>query len=402
MIRYLQEELIDHYRQHRQMVFLSGPRQVGKTTVAKSLQSRLAPGYYFNWDNQSQREIIIKGPDAVASEIGLERLQTEPVFVAFDELHKYQHWRDFLKGFFDGHEDRTRVLVTGSASLATFRRGGESLMGRYFPYTLHPVSVAECVHGKTATQLVAEPGRIESDQWDALWRFGGFPEPFLKSNQRFFNRWRSLRNEQLFREDLRDLTRIQELGQLEILAGLLRSQVGQLTSYSYLAKNARVSVDTVRRWIATLESLFYCFTVKPWHRNVARALRKEPKYYLWDWSQVEDPGARAENLVACALLKAVHWWTETGQGEFGLYFIRDKQKREVDFLVTRNRDPWFLVEVKYSEKAALASTLRYFQDQTLAEHAFQVAMNARFIDQDCFTRTGPVMVPAKTFLSQLV
>jgi predicted AAA+ superfamily ATPase len=275
-------------------------------------------------------------------------------------------------------------------------------MGRYFPYTLHPVSVAECVHGKTATQLVAEPGRIESDQWDALWRFGGFPEPFLKSNQRFFNRWRSLRNEQLFREDLRDLTRIQELGQLEILAGLLRSQVGQLTSYSYLAKNARVSVDTVRRWIATLESLFYCFTVKPWHRNVARALRKEPKYYLWDWSQVEDPGARAENLVACALLKAVHWWTETGQGEFGLYFIRDKQKREVDFLVTRNRDPWFLVEVKYSEKAALASTLRYFQDQTLAEHAFQVAMNARFIDQDCFTRTRPVMVPAKTFLSQLV
>jgi predicted AAA+ superfamily ATPase len=201
---------------------------------------------------------------------------------------------------------------------------------------------------------------------------------------------------------LRDLTRIQELGQVEMLAELLRTQVGQLTSYSYLAKNVRVSVDTVRRWIATLESLYYCFTVKPWHRNIARALRKEPKYYLWDWSQVDDAGARAENLVASALLKAAHWWTETGQGEFGLHFIRDKQKREVDFVVTRNQQPWILVEVKSSEKAQLSDSLSYFQKQTRAEHAFQLAMEANFIERDCFEHHDPIIVPASTLLAQLV
>ena len=401
MHRYLYEDLQDHFAQHRQMVFLSGPRQVGKTTLARWLEKRLKPGIYFNWDNHSHRELILKGTETLAEQAGLDRLQAEPVFVAFDELHKYRRWRELLKGFFDQYEGRTRVLVTGSASLATFRRGGESLMGRYFPFTLHPISVAELAHDGASGTTVLEPAPLHADRWDALQRFGGFPEPFLKANQRFFNRWRSLRDEQLFREDIRDLTRIQELGQLEMVARLLRTQVSQLTSYSYLARSARVSVDTVRRWIKTLESLYYCFSVKPWHRNVARALRKEPKYYLWDWSQIEDPGARAENLVASALLKAVHWWTEAGHGQFDLHFIRDKQKREVDFLVSRDSNPWILAEVKSSEKASLSPTLRYFQDQTGAAHAFQVAMDANYIGEDCFTRQHPVIVPATTFLSQL-
>jgi predicted AAA+ superfamily ATPase len=332
----------------------------------------------------------------------LERLQSGPVFIALDEIHKYRHWRRLLKGFFDAYEGRTRVLVTGSASLAAFRRGGESLMGRYFPYTLHPISVAECAQAETAKTPVAFPARIDPNEYEALWQFGGFPEPFLKANQRFSNRWGALRNEQLFKEDVRDLTRIQELGQLEMLAALLRRQVGQLTSYAFLARSAQVSVDTVKRWTATLESLFYCFRVKPWHKNVARALRKEPKYYLWDWAQVSDRGARAENLVASALLKAVHWWTETGLGEFGPHFIRDKQKREVDFLVTRDRKPWFLAEVKSSAKASLAPSLHYFTKQTGAEHAFQVAFDAEYVDADCFSNTGPVIVPARTLLSQLV
>jgi hypothetical protein len=275
-------------------------------------------------------------------------------------------------------------------------------MGRYFPYTLHPLSVAECTQAAPANLINPQPASIDAAQWDALWRFGGFPEPFLKGEQRFYNRWRKLRTGQLFREDLRDLTRIQELGQVEMLAELLRAQVGQLTSYSSLAKSIRVSVDTVRRWIATLESLYFCFTVKPWHKNVARALRKEPKYYLWDWSQVDDPGARAENLVASALLKAVHWWSDTGQGEFGLHFIRDKQKREVDFVVTKDQQPWFLVEVKSSGKAQLSNALGYFQNQTKAEHAFQVALDLEFVERDCFEHRAPIIVPAETFLSQLV
>ena len=275
-------------------------------------------------------------------------------------------------------------------------------MGRYFPHTLHPVSVAECAESGATDSIIRKPSRIDGAKWDALWRFGGFPEPFLKAEQRFYNRWRKLRAEQLFREDIRDLTRIHELGQMEVLAELLRRHAGQLTSHSYLARTVRVSVDTVRRWIAVLEALYYCFTVRPWHHNVARALRKEPKYYLWDWSQIDSPGARAENLVAGALLKAVNRWSETGCGDFDLHFIRDKQKREVDFLVCRDLQPWFLVEVKSGNMAKLADSLRYFQQQTQAPHAFQLAIDAEFVGRDCFEQSRPVIVPGKTFLSQLV
>ncbi len=275
-------------------------------------------------------------------------------------------------------------------------------MGRYFPYTLHPVSVAELARPKTSSSLIHSPARIDGDEWDSLWRFGGFPEPFLKAERNFHNQWSGLRDNQLFREDLRDLTRIQGLEQVETLAQLLRQRAGQLTSYASLAKTVRSSLDTARRWTATLEALYYCFAVRPWHHNVARALRKEPKYFLWDWSQVESPGARAENLVACALLKAVHWWTESGEGEFALHFVRDKQKREVDFLVAKDRRPWFLVEVKRGGNQRLSDSLRYFQKQTGATHAFQVVMDAEYVARDCFEHSDPVLVPGRTFLSQLV
>ena len=217
--------------------------------------------------------------------------------------------------------------------------GGDSLLGRYFSYTLHPISVADCTNSTTPELINHIPQRIEDEKWDALWRFRGFPKPFTRATYRFYNRWRSLSSEHLLREDIRELIRIQELGQIQTLAEYLRHRVGKLTSYTYLAKNTRVSVDTVRRWISTLESLYYIFTVKPWHQNISRALRKEPKYYLWDWSRVNESGARTEIWVASSLLKAVHWWTQTGVGEFQLYFIRDKEKREVDFLVTQNQQP---------------------------------------------------------------
>ena len=208
--------------------------------------------------------------------------------------------------------------------------------------------------------------------------------------------------ELMFREELRDLTRIQEIGQIEVMAEILLHQVGQPVNYSNLADDINVSVDTVRRWTSTLESLYYCFLIRPWFRNVPKSLRKQPKIYLWDWSSNSDKGARHENFVASHLLKAVHWWTDIGLGKYGLYYLRDKEKREVDFLVVKNEVPWFLVEVKTSTNKGINKDLYYFQNKTNTLHAFQIVFNSDFINRNCFNVKTPVRVPVKTFLSQLV
>jgi len=393
----------EHFAENRQMLFLMGPRQVGKTTTARDCAARFPNHVYLNWDNQGDRELILRGPNQIARRLGLDRLQARPPLLVLDEIHRYGRWKSFAKGMYDSYPDSVQILVTGSARLDVFKSGGDSLMGRYFPYRLHPLSVAELADTSLADDPInTTPLAISDEAFDALVRFGGFPEPYLRQEKRFSSRWSRLRAQQLFQEDLRDLTRIQELGQVEMLAELLRRRAGQLTSYASLARAVNASVDSIRRWLVTLERLYYCFSVRPWSRNVARALRKEPKYYLWDWSVVEEPGARFENLVASALLKATHFWTDRGLGDFGLYFVRDKQKREVDFLVTRDDRPWFLAEVKSSGSASLSSSLSYFQAQTGAEHAFQVAFDLPFVERDCFEVTHPMIVPARTLLAQLV
>ncbi|MEI7901618.1 MAG: AAA family ATPase [bacterium] len=388
-----------HLEEDRQMLMLTGPRQVGKTTTA-----RQAAGdhRYMTWDRQSDRMEITKGADAVAQLLDLATVTAAHPTVIFDEIHKYAKWKTFLKGFFDVYGGQTRTIVTGSARLGFFRRGGDSLMGRYFLYRMHPLSVAELARPDVPATEIRPPIETSAESLAQLLAMGGFPEPFTRNSARFYNRWRRLRAEQLFREDLRDLTRTHEVGQVEVLAELLARQVGQLANYSSLAADANIAVDTVRRWIATLESLFYCYRVRPWFRNVPKSLRKQPKVFLWDWNLVADEGARRENLVASHLLKAVHGWTDLGLGDYDLFYLRDKAKREVDFLVTRAGKPWFLVEVKSAGKRDLNPNLEYFQRMTGAQHAFQVAFDLPFVAVDLFSRTTPVRVPALTFLSQLL
>ena len=176
---------------------------------------------------------------------------------------------------------------------------------------------------------------MKTEQFQQLIDFGGFPEPFLKNNERFANQWHRLRQTQMIQEDIRALSQIQEIAQLGMLADVLIAQAGQLISYTSLANQINASIPTVQRWIKSLEAFYYCFTLRPWSKNVKRSLRKEPKIYLWDWSNIEDKGARCENMVAAHLLKAVHFWQDSGLGEYDLYFLRDKEKREVDFLVTK-------------------------------------------------------------------
>lgn len=387
--------LREHFEQHRQMAFVSGPRQVGKTWVAKSVGDA-----YFNWDNTGDRRQLLRGPAALAELLGLDRLRAQPPIAVLDELHKYQKWKTLLKGFFDTYGDRAHLLVTGSSRMDIYRRGGDSLMGRYLLYRMHPWSVGECIRTEPPAKEIRPPKEVKSADWDALWEHGGFPEPFLRREARFTRRWRSLRQAQLSREDLRDVASVRDLGTMETLMELLVERSAQQLVYSNLAAEIQVSVDTMRRWIDLLTRMHYGFTVRPWFNNVAKALRKEPKWFLRDWSGVSDDGARAENLIACHLLKAVETWTDLGFGHFELRYLRDKQKREVDFLVVRDRKPWFLVEVKLSDKT-LSSALAYFQAQIKAPHAFQIVMNLPFEPADCFSVHRPVMVPARTLLSQL-
>lgn len=386
------------------MLFVMGPRQVGKTTVAQILVSTYENGFYFNWDNVTDREQIIEGPNAIANSVQLQVFRDKKPLIVFDEIHKFKHWRDFLKGFYDTYPNQADILVTGSAKLDVFSRGGDSLMGRYFPFRFHPLSIAEITQkGCNVSQEYWDmPKVIEDSAFDALWHFGGYPDPYLKNNEAFSRRWMKLRSQQFFSEDIRDLTRIQDIDRLEILAEKLKQQAGALTSFQSLAKQLRVTDNTIRAWLETLKALYYCFALKPWSTNVSRSLLKEPKYYLWDWSLCPDEGVRAENMVALHLLKAIHFWNDIGLGDYRLHFIRDKEKREVDFILVKNNQPWMLIEVKLALTGGVSSALRHFYEVLKPTFAFQVTLKMDTVQKNCFEKSGLYVVPLKTFLSQLV
>ena len=394
--RLYQKVIQDHFSRNRQMLFLSGPRQVGKTTSSLGAAS---PDRYLNWDNEEHRALLLAGPEAIARHFGILELQMPLPIVVFDEIHKYRHWKRFLKGFFDTYEKHVRIIVTGSARLDVYKRGGDSMMGRYFLYRLHPLSVRELVNTSLPEKLLSSPKFCQD--FDVLLEYGGFPEPFVQRSSRFSHQWQRLRLDLLFKEDLRDLTRIQDIGQVELLARLLMRQVGQLVDYTSLANRVKISSPTIQRWMKALSNLYFCFTVQPWSRNVSKSLLKQPKVFLWDWTMAADVGARNENFVASHLLKAVQFWTDAGFGNYELYYLRDTAKREVDFLVVKDDEPWFLVEVKTSQQG-ISPSLHHFQKQTKAPFAFQVSIDKPFVDRDCFIEGSPLEVPARTFLSQLI
>lgn len=395
--RIYEQVLAKHLSEHRQMAILTGPRQVGKTTLCRQVDR-----YYFNWDNHDHRQQILAGPQAIAALCELDRPRAHLPIIVFDELHKFRKWKDYLKGFFDTYEHQCKLLITGSAKLDFFRSGGDSLMGRYFPYRLHPFSVAELLHAPNRQSgFLSEPLALGDAQWDDLWTHGGFPEPFLKADLKFTKRWRSLRTQQFIREDLRDYSRVNEVQLLETLATLLAERSGEQIVYANLAKQIQVSPQTAKAWVGILVAGYLGFLVLPYYENISKALRKEPKWFLRDWSGLEDLGSKAETFIACHLLKAVEFWTDIGEGAFELRYIRDKQKREVDFLVLRDGAPWFLVEVKHAD-TRLSPNLAYFKEATGADHAFQVVLDLPYEPINCFDYQRPVVVPARTFLSQLI
>jgi predicted AAA+ superfamily ATPase len=385
-----------HLAENRQMAFLDGPRQVGKTSTTTALAD-----LYLNWDQPRDRVLLQQGYEAVEERlIGKIGLGKRPVIV-IDEVHKNLKWKELLKGLFDGLEKKAKIVVTGSARMDTFRRGGESLMGRYFPYRMHPLSVAELLRTGVPSRGPGQPSPLAESDFSRLLAHGGYPEPYLHAKKSFTVRWNDIRREQILYKDLRGMSQIQDLAQMDHLERILSENSGNQLVYSKLATEVGVAIVTVQRWVKTLIMVHQGFLLRPYTKNVRRSLQKEPKWYRRDWSPVTDSGARFETLLACHLLKAVDAWTDLGYGAFELHYLRDREKREVDFLVTRDRKPWFLAEAKVSD-ATVSPALRYFHEVLKPEHSFQVVQNLPYIDADCFKETGPLAVPALTFLSQLV
>lgn len=394
--------LKEHLSSWQQMAFIVGPRQSGKTTLSKNTEALGYPITYMNWDYEEDQLLITGSIENLLDKKGLLRASDKRQVLVFDELHKFHHWRNYIKGIYDKYRQQMSIIVTGSSKLDAFKAVGDSLMGRYFLYHIHPFTLAELTTPNLIDTEIRNPSKPENGLLETLLEFGGFPDPFINHSKRFYNKWITLRLEQLFQDDIKSLTRIHDIGNLKLMARILKNQVGQLMNYSNVASKIKVSVDTVIHWIDLLCSFYYCYTIKPWSKNLPRALIKQPKIYLWDWSEAADIGARHENFVASHLKKSIDLWTDTGLGKYDLFFIRDKEQNEVDFLVTKNEEPWFLVEVKSSVRNSISKSLYKMQKKTKAKHAFQLVFDEPFIEKNCFDYTEPVIVSVTTFLSQLV
>lgn len=402
MDRIYDKIVAEHLALYNQMLFLVGPRQVGKTTISKNSKRFTDHYVYLNWDFEDDQILLLEGSHKIIEKYNLNKASKIKSILSLDEIHKYKHWRNYLKGLYDKYSDLVHFIITGSANLDIFRVSGDSLMGRYLPYRIHPLSTKELIDNTISKSEISLPKPINPQLFKDLLLYGGFPDPLLKQNTRFYNRWITLRSEQLFQEDIRDITHIHDIAQLKLLSRILQHQIGQLLNYSSLATKVKVTINTVQSWVNTLSAFYYCFLIPPWTNNISRSLIKHPKIYLWDWSEVKNLGAKHENIVACHLRKAIHFWQDTGLGKYELFFIRDKDQCEVDFLVTKNCVPWFLVEVKSSGGNSISRDLYKFQKQTNAKHAFQVVFDLPYVEKDCFEYKDPIIVPAQTFLSQLV
>ena len=407
--RALQHLLLkDHFPKSR-MAFVVGPRQVGKTTLAMELlRKRNSTDLYRSWDDIDWRRALSRDPYGFVDAFRSKSRAHRPL-VALDEVHRFPRWKQYLKGLWDTRGDRLDVIVTGSGRLDVYQRGGDSLLGRYHQYRLHPLSVREVVDPsrpapnyrpdqtlRRLTGAAGPPSRQSRDAFEALLRWGGFPAPFLAKNARDLRRWHRQRRQLIVREDLRDLSRIHLLSHVEEMVELLVDRSGGILTYNSLRKDLQVALDSVRLWVGYLERLYFIYRVRPYAGRMARALRREPKLYLWDWSEVSDHGARFENLIASHLLKWCHFSQDWGHEALELYFVRDKEKREVDFLVTREKKPWLLIEAKLSNPNP-EPAMHYFAQRLGVKHKLMVVANlvAPGMAADVHVLDGP------TFLAML-
>ena len=353
MERYLTPAILADLKE--KMVFVGGPRQVGKTTLALSLLDNGSERHpaYLSWDDMSARKALRNGALPGGEDL-----------IILDEIHKFKDWRGLVKGFYDLNKSDKRFLITGSAKLDYYRRGGDSLQGRYHYHRLHPLSLCEVSNKPTPVDL------------EHLLHFGGFPEPFLKGNTRHWKRWQRERQCRVIQEDLINLEHVKEVSQLDLLAQILPARVGSPLSLNNLRQDLSVAFETADRWVTILENLYFCFRIQPYGLPRLRAAKKERKLYMWDWSLCEDKAARFENFVASYLLKHCHRIEDQEGDHMELRFVRDSMRRELDFVVLRDGKPEFAVECKTGDRD-LSRNVAYFADRTQIPLFYQVHMGKR-------------------------
>lgn len=348
------------------MVFLVGPRQTGKTTLSRMIAATFANQVYFNWDLVTNKRLLVEKPTFFEE---VHRKDPSAPLVVFDEIHKYRRWKNYLKGVYDQFSDQYRFLVLGSGRLNVFQKGGDSLAGRYFLFTLWPFTLAELSgQRRPLKEFLKDPLKISSESpaheklWNEFSMLSGFPEPFLSGRQTVYRRWSRSYHQQLIREDIRNMTEVKNIDDMEILFSLLPSRVGSPLSMDSLARDVQVSFNSVRNWLEIFEAFFLLFRISPWMQKISRAITKEKKLYFYDYAGIPSLPARLENMVAVELLRAVSNWNDLGLGDFSLHYVRNREKEEVDFLIAENRIPRLLVETKLSEAEPSKGLLK-FQSQ---------------------------------------
>lgn len=354
----------------KKMVFVGGPRQVGKTTLAKSILKESFPdGRYLNWDYEDDRQNILN-----------RRWSTDNRLLVFDELHKYPRWKGWIKGIYDVLHEVHSFLITGSARLDIYRRGGDSLMGRYHYWRLHPFTLDEIPNGISAKEA-----------FHRLMTVGGFPEPFLDADERAARRWRRERFDRVLREDVRDLESIRNIQLLSLFLDALRYRVGGLITVSNLATDVQISPKTAKTWIDVLERMYLVFSVRPYTRSLPRAVLKPPKIYFFDNGDViGDDGAHFENLVATSLLKRLHFLEDRDGYRYELRYIRDKEGREIDFAIVKEGELEELIEVKYADEN-ISKSLLYYAERLKPKRATQItATLKRPYDKNRVSVTDPL------------
>jgi predicted AAA+ superfamily ATPase len=349
----------------KKMVVLSGPRQCGKTTVAKRLLVD-QPGKYYNWDAAPDRLTIQK-----------RRLDFDSKLWIFDELHKFRRWRAFLKDLTDSYGREHPILVTGSAKLELYGRGGDSLQGRYFPHHLHPVTFSE-LHGLPFTEtshIVELPLAPPKTSLHDLLTLGGFPEPLFSGSERSAARWRLAYAERLMRDEVTSLEQVREIERMELLYDRLSEVAGGVVSTNSLREDLDVAFETVRSWLAIFERLDAIFRLSPYGPPQVKSVKKEQKLYFWDWPRCASEGARFENMIAMHLLRAIDWAADIEGERLHLRYFRHREGHEVDFVVLRQKKPWLAIEAKLSD-GELAPSLRYFVERVQPPFAIQVVLNS--------------------------